>query len=81
MLQMRGRVHRKLARLEFASDAAPLAAGADVELDGAPIGKLTSVARRDGRASALAMVKSAAIAVGKRVVVGGVEGEIAGEAG
>jgi hypothetical protein len=82
MLQMRGRVHRKLARLAFAAGAEALVAGVDVELDGGPIGKLTSVAHREGgRASALAMVKYAALGVGKRVTVAGVEGEIVGEAG
>lgn len=82
MLQMRGRVHRKLARLAFAEGAGALVAGADVEADGGPIGKLTSVAHREGgRASALAMVKYAALGVGKRVTVAGIEGEIVGEAG
>ncbi len=81
MLQMRGRVHRKLARLAFAAGGEALVAGADVELEGGPIGKLTSVAHRDGgHASALAMLKYAALAVGKRVTVAGVEGEIVGEA-
>jgi hypothetical protein len=82
MLQMRGRVHRKLARLAFGAGADELVAGADVELDGASIGKVTSVAHREGgRAAALAMVKYAALGVGKRVTVAGVEGEIVGEAG
>ncbi len=81
MLQMRGRVHRKLARLQFAEGGPRVTAGAEVELDGASIGKVTSVAHRGGRAVALAMLKSAMIATGKQIVVAGVTGEITGEAG
>jgi hypothetical protein len=78
MLQMRGHVHRKLARLALDADGATI--GAEVQIDGAPVGKVTSVTAREGRATALAMLKFGAIAPGKRVQIGPISGEIVGEA-
>lgn len=78
MLQMRGHVHRRLVCLALEGFA--VAAGDEVAIDGAVVGKLTSVTPRGGRARALAMLKFGAIAAGRRVRVGAVEGEIVAEA-
>lgn len=78
MLQMRGHVHRKLARLALEGDA--IAIGDEVGVDGAAVGKITSVTPRDGRTLALAMLKFGVIAAGKRVQIGAISGEIVGEA-
>jgi folate-binding protein YgfZ len=81
MLQMRGHVHRKLAKLAFASGGAGVSVGAEVQVDGASVGAVTSVVSRDGEhASALAMLKYGVITPGARVKVGELEGEIVGEA-
>jgi folate-binding protein YgfZ len=69
-IHFRGRVNRTLRRLE---GDAPLAAGAAVTLDGAPVGSVTSAS--DGRA--LAILKRT-VEQGARVAVGAVEATVVG---
>ena len=78
MLQMRGKVHRRLAQL--AIDAAP-AVGAEVKHGGEVVGHVTSVAPHDdGTAVALAMVKSS-VASGESVDVAGSKARVVTDAG
>jgi folate-binding protein YgfZ len=66
-----GRIRRALRSLR--SDAAPLNASADVELEGAAAGRITSVAPGpDGGSVAIALL-AAEIAPGTRVTIDGVE--------
>ena len=79
MLQMRGKVHRRLVQLSVAH-AAAATAGAEVKLGDDVVGTVTSaVAHADGTARALALVKSSA-AAGCAVEVGGARAEIVTDA-
>jgi folate-binding protein YgfZ len=78
MLQMRGKVHRRLAQLAVDGAAA---VGAEVKHGGEVVGHVTSVAPHDdGTASALAMVKSS-VAPGESVDVAGASARVVTDAG
>jgi folate-binding protein YgfZ len=77
MLQMRGKVHRRLVQL--AVDRAP-DVGAEVAHAGEVVGHVTSVAAHDdGSATALAMLKSSAN-VGEDVDIGGARARVVTDA-
>ncbi|MFN2389004.1 MAG: folate-binding protein YgfZ [Actinomycetota bacterium] len=68
-IHFRGKVNRRVARL---AGAGRLTAGADVMVDGSPVGRVTSAAG----SHALATVKHD-VPAGARVIAGGVEAEVA----
>jgi folate-binding protein YgfZ len=78
MLEMRGHVKRKLAAVVFEAGEAPARGAAVADESGAAVGEVTSAGASPtlGKAVALAMVKRASSEPGKRVVVGGVAGEV-----
>lgn len=77
MLQMRGKVHRRLVQLAVEGKAD---VGVEVKLGGEVVGTVTSVAPHDdGTATALAMLKSIATP-GVEVDVGGAKGRVIVEA-
>ena len=78
MLQMRGKVHRKLARVTLDRE---VAAGTEVRLEGNVVGKITSVDAATDGVHALALLKTSAIAEGKAIDAGGTAGVVVGEAG
>lgn len=78
MLQMRGKVHRKLARVTLDRE---VAAGAEVTVDGAVVGKITSIDASAERVVGLALVKTSAIVEGKALDAGGTAGVVIGAAG
>jgi folate-binding Fe-S cluster repair protein YgfZ len=74
-IQSRGAVNRVLVKLET---EAPVAAGAEVALDGLAIGQVTSSAPLpSGRGLALAYLKVEQARAGQRVAVGGVGAAVA----
>jgi len=74
MAQNRGKVHRKLVKLVLDGNAN---VGEDVSADGAVVGKLTSVVPRDdGKALALAMIKTNAADPGKVLAIGSTKAEV-----
>ncbi len=71
MMEMRGHPSKKLVRLAVPAGE-PIGEGAEVQADGAAVGKITSaVVNEDGSAVALAMVKWAHATPGAKVHVGG----------
>ena len=76
MLQMRGKVHKRLMQLKLES---PIEKGAEVKSGADVVGKVTSVAAHDGKVFALAMLKSS-IAEGAAVDVGGACAQVVSEA-
>jgi folate-binding protein YgfZ len=78
MLQMRGKVKRKLAALVLDGADAPAAGAAVTDEAGAAVGEVTSAAPSPtlGKAVALAMIKRAQAEPGKAVRVGGARGEV-----
>jgi folate-binding protein YgfZ len=78
MLQMRGRVKRKLASIVIEAEAVPRRGAAVTDEAGTPVGEVTSAATSPtlGKAVALAMIKREKAEQGQRVVVGGARAEV-----
>ncbi len=78
MLEMRGKVHRRLVQLAAST---PLAVGAEVRVGADAVGKITSIAANVGSdVVALAMVKTSAAELGKSLDVDGHVVTVRGEA-
>jgi folate-binding protein YgfZ len=71
MLDMRGRVNRRLVSLSLDTDAVPAPGAAITDDSGATVGQLTSAARVGDEVRGLAMVKHACVAKGTVVRVEG----------
>jgi tRNA-modifying protein YgfZ len=78
MLQMRGKVKRKLAALVLDGPETPSPGAAVTDESGAAVGEVTSAAPSPtlGKAVALAMIKRTQAEPGKAVRVGGARGEV-----
>lgn len=77
MLEMRGRVKRKLVALDIASGEAPPKGASVSDAAGNVVGEVSSSAERPGGgATALAMLKASAIAAAAPVRVAGIEARI-----
>jgi folate-binding protein YgfZ len=73
-VRARGAVHRHLARLRF---EAAMAAGTAVEVEGAAVGRITSVTSGEGGSYiALGYMRDPHAATGTMVTAGGVKGEV-----
>ena len=75
MLEMRGKVHRRLVQLAL-PEGAPVAKGTEVRAGDDVVGNVTSAAN----GVALAMVKTAASEPGTKLKIGAAEGEVVVEA-